>query len=64
MLIPSYNIMGLGGAPKKRAIHHLLKLQNPDIIMIQETMSKGWEAVSFVFSLVMGWSFCTLNVVG
>ena len=39
MIVFSFNIRGLGGGPKKRTIHHLIKSSKPDIILFQETMA-------------------------
>ena len=43
MLILSYNVKGLGGAPKLAALYRILYLKRPKVVALQETMSEGGE---------------------
>ena len=44
MLILSFNIRGLGGAPKLAALGRILDLKIPKVIALQETMTEGGKA--------------------
>ena len=37
MKIISWNVRGLGSSNKRRVIKDFLRLENPDVVMIQET---------------------------
>lgn len=64
MIILSYNITGLGGNPKIRAIHHLIKSTKPDTIMFQETMSSRLTVIDFLSKILLGYLLCGVHVVG
>ena len=40
MKIISWNVRGLGSSNKRRVIKDFLRLENPDVVMIQETKKK------------------------
>ena len=53
----SFNFRGLGGIPKKRAIHYHLQDQKPNVIFFQETMCTSNILVDFLTSFLVGWNF-------
>jgi exonuclease III len=64
MKILSFNIRGLGGAPKKLALKRLLLNLKPNILLIQEIMCSGESARETFRQWLKNWSFCTIDVNG
>ena len=48
MLLLSFNIKGLGGDPKRRAIYDLINSYKPDLVMFQENLSSSSKAIDFL----------------
>ena len=53
----SFNARGVGGGQKKLSLKRLLLILNPDIILLQETMCKGEEAIKNVSPWLKNWAF-------
>ena len=64
MIFLSFNYRGLASQPKNLAFRELIRSQNPDVIMLQETLGKGDEVISVLSKLIPGWVFHALDVTG
>ena len=64
MKIVSMNICGFGGLTKQKSLKSLFATLNPDMIMLQETMSDHFSALSMFSKMRHGWEFCALNSQG
>lgn len=63
MIVLSLNLRWFEGAPapKQRALKRLLSIQNPYILMVQETMTFGNNACMILEPWLKDWSFCLLE---
>ena len=64
MIFLSFNCRGLASQPKKLAFRELIRSKNPDVIMLQETLGKGDEAINILSKMLPGWVFHALDAVG
>jgi exonuclease III len=64
MKIMSFICMGLVGAPKKPALKRVISTEQPDIIVLQETMGVGEEAKCSLELLLRGWNFEIVDDLG
>ena len=64
MLILSYNVRGLGGAPKLAALSRILDLKRPKVVALQETMTEGGRAKDTLKTHLRDWEMKTLDAEG
>jgi ABC-type uncharacterized transport system YnjBCD ATPase subunit len=64
MIFLSFNVRGVGGAPKKLALKRMFLSLKPDIIMIQETMCPSDKAREIFSPWLRNWSFSTIDASG
>lgn len=64
MILLSYNCRGLASHPKKLALRDLIRQNNPDILMLQETLGKGEKIIDLLSKLLLGWVFQALDANG
>ena len=64
MKIISFNCRGLVGPHKRSALQRVVELDQPKIILLQETLGEGLEMKTKLESWFGGWCFETLDVRG
>ena len=64
MIFLSVNCRGLASQSKKLAFRELVRSQNLDIILLQETLGKGDEVINSISKLLPDWVFHALDSVG
>ena len=64
MLILSYNVKGLGGAPELATLRRLLDLKKPKVVALQETMSEGGVSREALKTCLRDWQMETLDAKG
>jgi exonuclease III len=60
----SVNIRGLGGRSKKISLRHMVKIDHPDVLMIQESMGGCNPLIFELVKIFPGWKFVGLDSVG
>ena len=61
MQLLSYNVRGLGGAPKLSALRRILDLNKPKLVALHETMMEGGRANDIVKTHLRYWEMETLD---
>jgi hypothetical protein len=64
MIILSFNARGVGGASKIQALERLVADYKPNILLIQETMCLGENAMDSFRAWLRDWSFCAVDSIG
>ena len=64
LLLISYNMRGLGGAPKVAALSRILDLRKPKVLALQETMMEGGRAIDTLKTHLRDWEMETLDAEG
>lgn len=64
MILLSYNYRVLASQPKKLALRDVIRQNNLDILMLQETLGKGEEIIALLSKLLLGWLFRALDANG
>ena len=64
MIVLSFNVRGVGGAPKSLALRRLFDLVKPDLVMIQETMVPGVRAREVFSNFFPNWNFYVVDSKG
>jgi exonuclease III len=64
MLLLSLNIRGIGGTLKVASMHRLLERTRPDIVFLQETLSREQKARYFLHHLHPSWVSTAVNSTG
>jgi exonuclease III len=64
IIVMSLNVRGLNTSLKKIAVHKLVVLYNPGIILIQETMIKGSNAIDILKGFLKNWDFLAQDSIG
>ena len=64
MNIMSFNCKGLSSPLKRSTLQWVVKLEHPDMIMLQETLGLGDVVKGKLESWFSGWQFETLDVRG
>ena len=62
MNILSFNYRGLAGPHKRSALRRVVEIDQPEIILLQETIGDGLEVKTNLESWFGGWCFETLDV--
>jgi exonuclease III len=57
MKILSHNIRGMDSLTKCLSLHRLVYRESPDILLLQETMSRGGALVDVLKKTFQGWEF-------
>jgi exonuclease III len=57
MKILSFNCRGLAGSLKRTSLYRLVELNQPNIMMLQETMGEEVVIIPWLFSLLKTWEF-------
>ena len=63
MILVSINFKGLGGGPKKCALHRCFECVWSNILLIQETMLCGERAREIMSNLFPGWNMSSIDFV-
>ena len=61
MSILSFNIRGVEGVVKVKALFHVFKVTNPNIVFIQESMCCESHEVEVFSRILSGWNYCALD---
>ena len=61
MIIVSLNIKGLGSSRKKIILLHLIGVNHPSIILLQEKMMIGDKIWPILLGICLGWRVCVVN---
>ena len=64
MIFLYFNYRGLASQPKKLAFRELVRSQNLDIVLLQETLGKGDDVICSISKLLPNWVFYALDAVG
>jgi exonuclease III len=64
MKIIYFNCRGLAGPLKRIALYRLVDLNQPDIMLLQETMGEEAMIIPCLFSLFKTWEFVGSNSKG
>lgn len=60
----SFNCRGLASAPKKLAIQRLFEIEQPDIILLQETLGSAEDISHCLHTLAPRWKFLAMDASG
>ena len=64
MKIMSFNCRGLASLLKKSSLRRLVELNQPDVILLQETLGCSEEVVRVLETLLPGWKFVAVDARG
>jgi len=64
MIFTTYNIRGMTGAAKRRALRRFLSTSETQLILIQETMISADDAISSFLHIRPHWRVSTIDAIG
>ena len=64
MKVMSFNCRGLASPLKKSSLRRLVELNQPDVILLQETLGCSEEVVRVLETLLSGWKFVAVDARG
>ena len=64
MKVMSFNCRGLASPLKKSSLRRLVELNQPDVILLQETLGCSEEVVRGLETLLSGWKFVAVDAKG
>eukprot|EP00253_Pinus_taeda_P032140 PITA_32140 len=60
----SYNCRGLASSPKRLALKRLFEVENPDIILLQETLGSSEDCIRALSTVGTKWNYIAADAVG